>query len=144
METENNFDEKVKNFITSSVKIRSKLFTLMESSVTGSNIKERKDQVKQLESDCQEVKQLLDKYFAQIQDVTNILELILSNINEDTIVSNVKTWNVKLCKMNEEIVSLTSETSKKIKRKDVSDLVKLFNTSSNELLSVSLLALPQV
>ena len=91
MLNENKFQEEVKNFIISSVKIKSKLFTLLKSSVTGSNTKERKDQVKQLESDCQEVKKLLDKYFAQFQDVTNILELILSNINEDTIVPNVKT-----------------------------------------------------
>ena len=83
---ENKFQEKVKTFIISSVKIRSKLLTLLKSYVGGLNTTKRKDQVKQLESDCQEVKRFLDKYFTQIQYFTTILELILSNINEDRIV----------------------------------------------------------
>ena len=69
---------------------------------------------------------------------------MLSNINEDTIVSYVKAWNDEICMTKKDIELLSSETFKKLKRKDIIGLVGQFDTLSNELLSSFIIAVPQV
>ena len=136
--------EKVKVFITSSVKIRGQLFTLMRSFVTGSNTKKRKDQVKQLESDCQEVKQFLVKYFDQVQHATKNLKQISSNTEKDTIVLVMKTWNDEICNLMKYIKVLFSEIFKNIKRKEIVDLVKQFNTECNGVFEFLKFTVPEI
>ena len=117
---------------------------LMKSCVARSTAVKRKEQVKEIESDCNEVEHFLNKYFDQVQHVTNILEQISSNSSEDTIASDLNTWNSEICKTNKDIEALPSETLEKLKRQEIISLVGQFATLSSELLILCIIRVPKV